>query len=51
LAYYQILKGGGFTTGSTNFDAKLRRQSIDPQDLLAAQVGGDARGWQSGDGA
>ena len=40
LAYYQILKGGGFTTGGTNFDAKLRRQSIDPQDLLAAHVGG-----------
>ncbi|HCV88291.1 MAG TPA: xylose isomerase, partial [Alphaproteobacteria bacterium] len=33
LAYYQILKAGGFTTGGTNFDAKLRRQSIDPQDL------------------
>lgn len=40
MAYYQILKGGGSTTGSTNFDAKLRRHSIDPQDLLAAQVGG-----------
>ena len=40
LAYYQILKGGGFTTGGTNFDAKLRLQSIDPQDLLAAHVGG-----------
>ena len=40
LAYYQILKGGGFSTGGTNFDAKLRRQSIDPQDLLAAHVGG-----------
>ena len=39
-SYYQILKGGGFTTGGTNFDAKLRRQSIDPQDLLAAHVGG-----------
>jgi len=25
LAYYHILKGGGFTTGGTNFDAKLRR--------------------------
>jgi xylose isomerase len=39
LAYYQILKGGGFTTGGTNFDAKLRRQSIDPADLLHAHVG------------
>ncbi|MEM7069383.1 MAG: xylose isomerase [Pseudomonadota bacterium] len=40
LAYYHILKGGGFTTGGTNFDAKLRRQSLDPQDLLAAHIGG-----------
>ncbi|MCB1465122.1 MAG: xylose isomerase [Nitratireductor sp.] len=40
LAYYEILKGGGFTTGGTNFDAKLRRQSLDPQDLLAAHIGG-----------
>jgi len=40
LAYYHILKAGGFTTGGTNFDAKLRRQSLDPQDLLAAHVGG-----------
>ena len=35
-----MLKAGGFTTGGTNFDAKLRRQSIDPQDLLIAHVGG-----------
>jgi len=40
LAYYQILKAGGFTTGGTNFDAKLRRQSIDPEDLLIAHIGG-----------
>ncbi len=40
LAYYQILEGGGFTTGGTNFDAKLRRQSIDPEDLLIAHIGG-----------
>jgi xylose isomerase len=40
LAYYQILQGGGFTTGGTNFDAKLRRQSLDPQDLLLAHIGG-----------
>ena len=40
LAYYHILAGGGFTTGGTNFDAKLRRQSIDPDDLLLAHVGG-----------
>ncbi len=40
LAYYEILKGGGFTTGGTNFDAKLRRQSLDPEDLLIAHIGG-----------
>jgi xylose isomerase len=40
LAYYHILAGGGFTTGGTNFDAKLRRQSIDPDDLLMAHIGG-----------
>ncbi len=39
LAYYEILKGGGFTTGGTNFDAKLRRQSLEPDDLLMAHVG------------
>lgn len=39
LAYYHILRTGGFTTGGTNFDAKLRRQSIAPDDLLAAHVG------------
>ncbi len=40
LAYYHILKAGGFTTGGTNFDAKIRRQSIDAEDLIAAHVGG-----------
>ncbi len=40
LALYHILKGGGFTTGGMNFDAKLRRQSLDPEDLIAAHVGG-----------
>jgi xylose isomerase len=40
LALYYILKGGGFTTGGFNFDSKLRRQSLDPEDLIAAHVGG-----------
>lgn len=40
LAYYQVLRNGGFTTGGTNFDAKLRRQSLDPEDLLIAHIGG-----------
>lgn len=40
LAYYEVLRAGGFTTGGTNFDAKLRRQSLDPEDLVAAHIGG-----------
>ena len=50
LAYYEILKAGGFKTGGTNFDAKLRRQSLDPQDLIASHVGGMdvcARGFKA----
>jgi len=50
LAYLMILRAGGFTTGGTNFDAKLRRQSIDPEDLLLAHIGGMdccARGLKS----
>ena len=39
LAYYHVLKAGGFATGGTNFDAKLRRQSLDPEDLIAAHIG------------
>jgi len=39
LALYYIIQGGGFTTGGLNFDAKLRRQSIDPDDLLASHAG------------
>ena len=38
-ACYEILKAGGFTTGGMNFDAKIRRQSIEPDDLLHAHVG------------
>lgn len=40
LGLYAILQAGGFTTGGLNFDAKLRRQSIDPVDLFHAHVGG-----------
>ncbi|SDB31807.1 xylose isomerase [Bauldia litoralis] len=39
LACYYIFKEGGLGTGGFNFDAKLRRQSIDPDDLLEAHVG------------
>lgn len=40
LAYYEVLRAGGFKTGGTNFDAKLRRQSLDAEDLILAHVGG-----------
>ncbi|MBL1435736.1 MAG: xylose isomerase [Rhodobacteraceae bacterium] len=40
VAYYHILKAGGLKTGGTNFDAKVRRQSLDAEDLVAAHVGG-----------
>ena len=39
IAYYEILRAGGFSTGGTNFDAKLRRQSLDPEDLILAHAG------------
>jgi xylose isomerase len=39
LAFYEILRAGGYSTGGTNFDAKLRRQSLDPVDLVAAHAG------------
>jgi xylose isomerase len=35
-----FLKNGGFTTGGMNFDAKLRRQSSEPDDLFHAHIGG-----------
>ncbi len=40
LAVYEILKAGGLTTGGFNFDAKLRRQSIDAVDLIHGHIGG-----------
>jgi xylose isomerase len=40
LGMVEILRGGGFTTGGTNFDAKLRRQSIAREDLFHAHIGG-----------
>jgi len=39
LAFYEILRHGGFTTGGMNFDAKVRRQSVDPEDLFYGHVG------------
>ena len=36
LALYHIVRGGGLGSGGLNFDCKVRRQSIDPDDLVAA---------------
>lgn len=50
LAYYHILKSGGLTRGGTNFDAKVRRQSLDAEDLVAGHIGGMdicARGFKA----
>ena len=40
LALVEILRAGGFTTGGFNFDAKVRRQSVDAVDLLHGHIGG-----------
>jgi xylose isomerase len=40
LAMVSILRAGGLGTGGFNFDAKLRRPSIDPADLFHAHIGG-----------
>ena len=35
-----LLETGGFTTGGLNFDAKRRRESHEPLDLMHAHIGG-----------
>ncbi|RYZ05014.1 MAG: xylose isomerase [Myxococcales bacterium] len=40
LVMATFLKNGGFTSGGMNFDAKLRRQSTEPDDLFHAHIGG-----------
>ena len=40
LPIYEIVQVGGLGNGGFNFDAKLRRQSIDPTDLFHAHIGG-----------
>jgi xylose isomerase len=40
LVLYTLMKGGGFKSGGMNFDAKLRRPSIDPEDLFHSHIGG-----------
>jgi xylose isomerase len=39
-ALLHIIEAGGFRTGGFMFDAKLRRQSVDPKDLFLAHIGG-----------
>ena len=39
LAMYTIQRGGGFTTGGLNFDAKVRRPSIAAADMFHGHVG------------
>ncbi len=40
LAMYEILMAGGFKTGGTNFDAKVRRASFEPVDLFYGHIAG-----------
>ncbi|MEW4448975.1 xylose isomerase [Qipengyuania sp. JC766] len=40
LAMIEIIRAGGFKTGGFNFDAKVRRQSVDAEDLLHGHIGG-----------
>lgn len=39
-AWLVILQGGGLGTGGVNFDAKIRRNSVDLEDLFIAHVSG-----------
>ena len=39
-AMLQVIRMGGFTTGGLNFDAKVRRNSVAPEDLFIAHIGG-----------
>lgn len=40
LAMLELIRAGGFTDGGFNFDAKVRRQSIDAADLFHGHIGG-----------
>ena len=39
-AMYHIINHGGFTSGGFNFDTKVRRSSIDLEDLFYGNIGG-----------
>ncbi|MDP5276278.1 xylose isomerase [Chengkuizengella axinellae] len=50
LAMYEILKNNGLGSGGVNFDAKVRRASMDAEDLFYAHIAGMdsfARGLKS----
>ncbi len=40
LSMYHVIKAGGLGVGGCNFDAKVRRQSFTPEDMVHAHVGG-----------
>lgn len=40
MAMYHVILAGGLGRGGMNFDAKVRRQSTDPEDMIHAHVGG-----------
>jgi len=39
-AMMEIIRNGGLGNGGTNFDAKLRRNSTDPEDIFIAHISG-----------
>nr|QGJ83122.1 xylose isomerase [uncultured Prevotella sp.]QGJ83187.1 xylose isomerase [synthetic construct] len=39
-AMLEIIRNGGLGTGGTNFDAKLRRNSTNPEDIFIAHISG-----------
>lgn len=39
MSMYHVIKAGGIGRGGLNFDAKVRRQSFTPEDLIEAHVG------------
>ena len=40
LCMYEVIKAGGFTNGGLNFEAKVRRGSLEFEDLAHAYIGG-----------
>ncbi len=40
MSMYHVIKAGGLGLGGCNFDAKVRRQSFTPEDMIHAHAGG-----------